>query len=287
MSNYKAKTIELIKSEIIKKYIITNFTNKKYKKWNCKTFFDDFVKDFANDSKKYPSTFNSIIINLYKELEKHLDVEFTVSKIRGVLRNFVPVTNKTIKAVTKEKKLEVPLERALSKANKWHCQFNCLSGYPNGKYKRASIDLVVGKKDDEEGYLIELKQWDWTGGHPFYAIIEIIVHFFCFIIVRAKEPTKFPGWKKFHLLIMAPNSYFPNEYLNHNISEMIKFFSNSLKELKSMHKLNCDNCDIGIHKIPINLEDFLRLVKSNKNAFIKKDAELKTKDRDRLKIILQ
>jgi hypothetical protein len=218
--------------------------------------------------------FDTLLSNLFEQTEKHLKVLYSPkSRKRGLRRGFVPVGKKAIEEATRGRKLEVPLERALALKNGWCCQFAPLSGFNNdpNTYKRKSIDLLV-ESSEEEGFLVELKEWG-ARDNILFAAIEVIVNWYCFIIVRRIDmqsdnlPRRWwPTYRRFNLRIMAPEDYFkrhPNGELG-----LVDSLKTALAGLSKRldHKYGVDYCDIAATQLNISEEEFKTFVANNSDA---------------------
>lgn len=274
-----AKDNESIRSQIekIKEKVINQYLNNiSQKAWTTKTFY----WALANNLDGNCENIKNIVKELYSKISSYIEnAEFSKSNIRGELRGFRAISERTINALgnNKSKKLEVALERVLAAANTdFTCEFSCLSGFRKQICNRG-IDLVKGQKDEEKGYLIELKGWTWeVAGHPFYAAIEIITYFFAFLLVRKRENKKFPNWNEFKLRVMAPEVYF--EFDKENISEKIhiekifKYLDEGLQELELQNnkKLNCVKYNLNKIKLKISQAEFKEIVENNKDQLCNK-----------------
>jgi hypothetical protein len=243
--------------------------------WQTRAFFDCLM---SND-RYLDIDCNALLVDLFARIERHLSVPFSHSQTRGLLRDFWPISPAAVEKVKKGMTLEVPLERALALKNGWHCQFALLSGYNREAHsdKRKSIDLVV-EHSESTAFLIELKEWGCEQ-HILFAAIEIIMNWYCFIIVRSIDNLKasdkvrgrWPKYTDFKLRVMAPDKYFDtngdSSRLIERLSIGLKAFSNTLAP-----KYDVESCELGIEKLHLSKQGFIDMVKANSTVLSSKDS---------------
>ena len=197
----------------------------------------------------------------------------TSSQTRGKCRGFVPIRKNGIKAAEEGKSLEVPLARALAKANKYHNEMPILSGIGNNSKsnKKRSIDLVT---DSHE--LIELKAWE-GGDSPLYAIVEVLLYLRGFLCVREKDKElktrnheHWKDWEDFDVTVMAPDEYFTRKWLPENKQLELFLALVGKIEYKAKEIYPGKLKGLYIKELTIQRQDFISAVAPNERALTDK-----------------
>jgi hypothetical protein len=244
-------------------------------RWQTKTFLNCLMQDDRFNDINY----DALLMELFERIKEYLVVSFSPSASRGRLNGFIHTTRKAIEKVRIGQKIEVPLGRALALKNGWHCELSLLSGYNKEPHsgKRSSIDLVV-QSSESEGFLIELKRWGCRQ-HILFVAIEIIINWFCFILVRNMDISagrdqgdQWPKFNKFKLRVMAPEDFFrshPLEYrrLMSLLDSALKTFCRSLAS-----QYDVESCELGIEELRFSEQDFINLVLANATVLISKSS---------------
>ncbi len=241
----------------------------------------DFSRSLMQDANYRTVDFKAILGEVFQQTERHLTAPFSPnSRKRGLRRGFVPLGKKAIEEAIRGRKLEVPLERALALKNGWYCQFAALSGFRNKPtaYKRKSIDLLV-ECSDQEAFLIELKQWR-AEDTILFATLEIILNWFCFIIVRQMDmmsgnlpANRWPTYGRFNLRVMGPENYFKRQ--PGGSLDLVDWLNNTLGKF-ARHldkKYRVTSCDISATQLSISEEEFTGFVAQNSKTLTRSESK--------------
>jgi len=152
----------------------------------------------------------ALIEDIFQKIQSNLSVESRSNENWRWVKNCAKKDNDGEKAVRREKKLEVRLEREIIKISKdWVNQVPTASGLLAVRSgNTGSIDLVH-RCDDDSYEFIELKV---TANNPLYAAMAILQYGILYMLAKhtmnAQEKKELLQAKVIHLKVLAPMEYY-------------------------------------------------------------------------------